>query len=78
MHANNKKLIFKREELVNVIDTIGKHLELTAAEIEVLQSGRRFLNMVKHYKRQFDTWQDGINAFNMALTILDKYKLTIL
>ena len=78
MHANNKKLISKRENLVNVIDTIGKHHKLTAAEIEALQLGRCFLNMVKHYKRQFETWQDGINAFNMALKILNKYNLTIL
>jgi hypothetical protein len=78
MHSNNRQLISKREELVNVIDIIGKYHKLSDVEIEALQLGRRFLNMVKHYKQQFETWQDGINAFNMALNILNKYKLTIL
>ena len=78
MHANNKKLISKREELVGVIDSVGKHHKLTDAEMKALQLGRRFLNMIKHHKGQFQTWQDGINVFNMALNILKEYKLTIL
>ena len=78
MHANNKKLIPQREELVNVIDSIGQHYNLTTLEIKELHSGRIFLNMVKHYKGQFKTWEEGINAFKLALKVLDKYKLTIL
>ena len=77
MHANNKKIIKKRDKLIVVIDNLGKHYNLSQPEIDKLHQGRRFINMIKHFKNQFPTWSDGIIAFNEAFEILKKYKFTI-
>jgi hypothetical protein len=78
MHANNNHLITKGENLEEVIDKIVKHYNLTDKERQSLQVGRRFLNMVKHFKRQFPTWTEGVESFQDAVTILDNHKLTII
>jgi hypothetical protein len=78
MHANNNRLILKGEKLERVIEKIAQHYKLTDKESQSLQLGRRFLNMVKHYKRQFPTWVEGVESFKNAKNILDNHKLTIL
>ncbi|MBL7759132.1 MAG: hypothetical protein JNK08_00390 [Sediminibacterium sp.] len=78
MHANNHHLTDRNAELQKVIDAVGKHFKLSTNEIEHLQGGRRFLNMVKHFKQQFNTWEEGINALQLALTVLSDHKLTII
>lgn len=78
MHANNYHLTDKNAEIQKVIDVVGRHFKLTAYEIELLHDGRRFLNMVKHFKKQFNTWDEGINALQLALTVLSNHKLTII
>jgi len=53
MHANNQNLIKPREKLVDVIDKLSEFKKLTKEETEVLHLGRRFINMIKHFKNQF-------------------------
>lgn len=78
MHANNFNLLKEREDLVDVIDKLCRHKDIPQSEIDVIQKGRSFINMIKHYKGQFTTWKDGLLAFNMAFGTLEKYQLTIL
>lgn len=79
MHANNNNLLFKntRIDLIDVINILGAFLKLSQSEINQIQEGRIFLNMVKHNKGKFSSWQIGINEFNKAFLILKKYKILI-
>ncbi len=79
MHANNHNLLdkSKRIDLINVINILGAHLKLSQSEINQIQEGRKFLNMVKHIKDQFSSWQIGINKFNKAFILLEKHKILI-
>ena len=78
MHANNHHLITKGESLEKVIEKIYLHFQLTSVDKALLQNGRQFLNMVKHYKAQFPTWTEGIVSFLKALTVLENNKLTVI
>lgn len=80
MHANNYNLLDKnkRTDLINVINILGTYLKFSRSEINQIQEGRKFLNMVKHNKGQFPSWQLGINEFTKAFLVLDKYKILIL
>ncbi len=53
-------------DLVNVIDELCSHKNIQNNERLILQNGRKFLNMVKHYKNQFTSWEIGVNAFEQA------------
>lgn len=78
MHSRNNNLVQKTAKLKVIIDAIGAFKNLTASEISDLHSGRKFLNMVKHSKKPFNTWEVTINSFLNALDIIDRHKLTIL
>jgi hypothetical protein len=78
MHANNNRLIMKGEKFEAIIEKIALYCHLTDTERLSLQLGRRFLNMVKHNKRHFPTWTEGIEYFLNAKKVLDIHKLTIL
>lgn len=77
MHANNKSLLTEMEKLESVIDKIGLAFNMTDEEIKQLHLGRLFLNMIKHKKMKFETWESGIKAFLSACVIVDKYKLNV-
>lgn len=77
MHANNYHLIQKNETLYTIIEIVCSHFKLTNEEKLLLQSGRRFLNMVKHNKCQFSTWSLGQETFLKAILVLNKHKLTV-
>jgi hypothetical protein len=77
MHANNKKFIIDNDKLETVIDKLSTDLNMTKEETSKLHLGRQFLNMIKHKKRKFDSWDKGIVAFQSALFVIDKYKLKV-
>lgn len=77
MHANNYKLIEPKEKLINIIDKLGTFKNLSSDEIETLHGGRKFLNMIKHFKSQFPTWQEGADALTKAYEILKKHNLKV-
>lgn len=78
MHSNNENLINSKEDLIEVILKLSKSKKILNNQVEKLQNGRRFLNMIKHPKNQFPSWSDGINAFNEAYSICQKYSLTVI
>jgi hypothetical protein len=80
MHANNSNLLSKnnRFELEEVINLLCNHKKLSNQEREQLQLSRRFLNMVKHYKKQFPTWQEGIVAFLKGYDVLIKHAILVI
>lgn len=76
IHANNSKLLNQREDLINVIEKLGSFKKMSQNEIDKLQAGRHFLNMIKHHKNQFPSWTAGIEALSCAYEVLNKYGLT--
>ncbi len=77
MHANNNLINFQ-DDLIEVIFKLSKSKNLPNNLIEKLQNGRRFLNMIKHPKNQFSSWNEGITAFNEAYLICQKHSLTVI
>ena len=77
MHANNNELIGDRENLVDVIDKLGEKLEIPKEDIDKLHLGRKFLNMIKHYDKQFPSWEIANIAFEEAFYTLHKYQILI-
>jgi hypothetical protein len=78
MHANNYNLITEREGLITVIPKLCKHYNIPESDIILVDKGRVFLNMIKHYKNQFPTWEDGIKNFILANQTLIKYGITVI
>jgi len=82
MHANNKHLLKKslleeRDHLEKVIDKLCENSNIPESDKSQLQKGRKFINMIKHYKGQYKTWQEGLSEFNKAFEIIQKNKWTI-
>jgi len=78
MHANNENLLRDNEHFVEVINKISLFKKIAQSDIDKLQRGRDFINMVKHRKMKFPTWSKGIEAFLKAYEIQNKYKLTVI
>jgi hypothetical protein len=79
MHAKNYDLlsIDRKFELVEVIDILCKFKAIPQNEVEKLHTARRFINMIKHNKQQFPTWTEGVQAFLIGFSVLEKHKLLI-
>ena len=75
VHGNNKNLLKQRDKLEKVINIIGENFTLSSEAIKQLHQGRRFLNMIKHFNNQFESWELGINEITKASNILKKRKL---
>lgn len=78
MHASNYHLTDNTDKFVDVIEKLGAFKKLLPIEIKQLQLGRRFLNMIKHPKGQFVSWDEGISEFEKAADIVKKHRLTII
>jgi len=80
MHANNNYLLdnTKREDLINVISILSKFKNLTDEEEDKLQKARSFTNMVKHFKKQYPSWEDGIIHFLEGFDVLEKHRILII
>jgi hypothetical protein len=77
MHAKNYNLVTKGEDLITIIPKLGKHNNIPDSDIILIDKGRVFLNMIKHFKNQFPTWEEGIRNFRIANQTLIKYEITI-
>ncbi|MFA6262106.1 MAG: hypothetical protein WC760_11595 [Bacteroidia bacterium] len=77
MHANNFGLLEKREILVSVINKLSSYKNLSHEDRTSLHKGRRFINMIKHFKNQFETWEIGIKEFKKGYRVLVNNELTI-
>ena len=80
MHANNNYLLdnTKREDLINVISILSKFKNLTDEEEDKLQKARSFTNMVKHFKKQYPSWEEGIKHFLEGFEVLEKHQILII
>ncbi len=77
MNANNNKLLIERELLIDVIIKLCRFQNLSEAETEKLQKGRKFLNQIKHQNNKFRTWPVEISDFEIAFEIMKKYQLNV-
>lgn len=80
MHANNHNLLDKssRIELIHVIKILSNHLHLTEEEECKLQNARVFTNMVKHFKNQYPSWDEGIKVFLDGFEVLESHQIKII
>jgi len=46
-------------------------------EVDKIQKGREFINMVKGHRAKFPSYTEGLNAFSKALEILKKYDIIL-
>jgi hypothetical protein len=77
MFYNNIFINEKRIDLIDVINTLLTEKEIPKNEIEVVQKGRDFLNMIKGHKAKFNSIEEGLIAFSNSLNVLNKYEITI-
>ena len=78
MHANNNQLVQPHETLNNTIDSLGAFKKLTPEQLQTLHNGRKFINMIKHGKKSFSSWEEGNRAIVEAYSLLKVKKLTII
>jgi hypothetical protein len=80
MHANNHNLLDKssRIELIHVIKILSNHLHLTLEEEGKLQNARVFNNMVKHFKNQYSSWEEGIKVFLNGFEVLESHQIKVI
>ena len=70
----NRGLPFTNVTLEKTIDEVCEYHNISDNEREMLQNGRRFVNMIKGHKAH-TSWKDGIVAFEKAWSICSVYKL---
>jgi hypothetical protein len=80
LHANNYNLLSKtsRTELTHVIDLLADFMKINDVERTNLHTARRFINMIKHNKQQFPTWEVGVVEFLKGWDVLVQYQLKIM
>lgn len=77
MHANNVDLQTTGRDLEKVIDALALYHNLSDQDREHFHKGRRFLNMIKHNKGQFSSYEEGIREFSIARTIQRNQQFTV-
>ena len=78
MFANNQFVIENRITLVEVINLVCHDLSIPDHEINLIQKGREFLNMVKGHKANFSSYTEGLIAFSKSLEVLKKYEIVVI
>ena len=77
MCVNNKYIIEQKIELINVINLLCNDLLIPKNEVDKIQKGREFINMVKGHRPKFSSYKEGLNAFSEAIEILKKYDVIL-
>lgn len=75
MFFNNEFITEKRVRLFDIIEILLIHKKIPRDEIDIVQKGREFLNMVKGHKAKFKSTEEGLNFFKKALSILQKNEI---
>ena len=73
----NRKIHYTKSTLEKTIDELCVYNNIPPNERNILQDGRRFVNMVKGHKSHFTTWHSGILSFELAWSVCGKYQLKI-
>ena len=77
MFFNNVFITKKRATLMSVIIHVLRDKGVSEEEIQIVQKGREFLNMVKGHKAKFSSIEEGLIAFRNAFDVLEKYQITL-
>ena len=51
---------------------------ITDEEEDKLQKARVFTNMLKHFKNQYPSWEEGIKHFLEGFEVLEKHQILII
>jgi len=80
-HYNNMKVTqgisWAKKDLVDIIDEVCATKGISQNNTDALQQGRRFLNKVKGHKDHFNSWLDGIDAFNTAWNVRNEHSIQL-
>jgi len=77
MFYNNTFCYDGRIRLFQIIELYLNYKGLSKNEIEIVQKGRSFINMVKGHKTKFENYQNGLIAFSDSLQILKKHEIEL-
>jgi len=77
IHANNHKKIEEDHTFENIINDLGKSLQLSVNEINSLQKGRKLLNVIKHGMKKNYSWSEGITDFKQAQSVMTERQIVL-
>ncbi len=66
-----------KRDLVDIIDDVCSMKNISQNDKDTLQLGRQFLNKVKGHNSKFETWTEGINAFNAAWNVRNVHSIRL-
>jgi hypothetical protein len=78
IHANNFKTLEINQTFQDIISNLGGYKNLEQNEIDILQKGRKLLNIVKHGEKRNYSWAQGIIDFEKAYQLTIDKKITII
>jgi hypothetical protein len=77
MRVNNRYRIEQKIELINVINLLCSDLLIPKNEVDKIQKGREFINMVKGHRPKFPSYKEGLKVFSEAVEVLKKYDIIL-
>lgn len=76
--AFNNPQFMERMDLKDIISMVGTMKKLTEEEVNALQSGRRFVNFLKHNKPKFESIEEGMNILHKAIIICNDKDIVVM
>jgi hypothetical protein len=77
IHANKFYPLERNETFQSIISNLGRFIDLNDQEVEIIQNGRKLLNMIKHGQKKKYSWEEGIRDFKKAFNLLEDKNITL-
>lgn len=68
----------ERMDLIDIISIVGTMKKLTEEQVSALQSGRKFVNFLKHNKPKFESIEEGMNILHKAIIICNDNDIVVM
>ncbi|WP_274474511.1 hypothetical protein [Mangrovimonas aestuarii] len=78
VHASNHGLITEDDKLESIINKLCEKLDFSETSIMDIHNGRKYLNKVKHHKKNNFPWQERLPEFLKAYDTLTEKKIRLL
>ena len=78
IHANKFKTLKKSETFESIINNLGEYLDLSIDEIEIIQKGRKLLNMTKHGQKKNYSWREAQSEFEKSFQYMKEKNITLI
>jgi len=77
IHANNHEKIEENQTFEEIIFKLGANLKLSVGEINILQKGRKLMNVIKHGSKKNYSWHEGIRDFKKAQNLMFEQQIVL-